>query len=77
MADTRERHTLREWRNLRKMSPDQLAHAAGVTLSTVYSAERNRHQPRYKTLRKFAQALSRPGEPVTTDQIIWPEPKGE
>ena len=73
MADTRERHTLREWRKLRDLSVEELATAAQVTVGTIYSVERNRHQPRHETMQKFAKALSTHGKTLTTDQIIWPD----
>lgn len=73
MAENLERHSLREWRELRNMTAEQLAFKAGVTLSTVYSAERGRHPPRHATIVKLAAALSTPDEPLLIDQFIWPE----
>lgn len=48
---------LKELREARGLSMQQLADRAGVNKSTIYEAENHRHNPRIQTLRKLARAL--------------------
>ena|SRR5690242_4687927 len=68
MTENLERKTVREWRLARDMTVEELAQAADMPVTTVYSAERGRHAPRYTTLMKLSKALG-----VGLDQFIWPE----
>jgi len=48
---------LRQYRQQRALSQDELAEAAGVSRTTILKLEAGQRQPRPKTLRKLARAL--------------------
>lgn len=61
---TAERKTLREWREERLMTQDELGVAAGLSGATISHWETGRNAPRFKTLKAIARALG-----VRPDQI--------
>lgn len=60
--------TLREWRLFRGMTQQQLAVAAGLSITTVTGIERGRHEPSLHTARKLLRALD-----ITLEQVAWPD----
>jgi transcriptional regulator with XRE-family HTH domain len=48
---------LREWRQFRAVSQEELAKAAGIQRSTIVDIEASRRCPRPSTLRRLAKAL--------------------
>jgi len=79
-VDERPPHFLREWREFREMTQDELAAAVGTSKSVISDMERGRLQLSPKWLRRFAPVLKvQPGylldyrpEDLDTDVIdIW------
>jgi DNA-binding XRE family transcriptional regulator len=58
--------TLREWRNLRGLTQQQLANEAGVSISTITNAESFRSIPNIRIAIKIAKVLS-----VDLGEIQW------
>lgn len=67
-AAAEDQRTLREWRVFRGMTQQQLAVAAGLSLTTVTGIERGRHEPSLHTARKLLRALD-----IKLEQVEWPE----
>jgi transcriptional regulator with XRE-family HTH domain len=63
-----DRRTLREWREARALSLEELARAAGVHHDTVWQVETGRRRPHPRTRRRLAEALG-----VPPDAIAWPQ----
>jgi len=49
--------SLKEWREDRYLSQDELAKKANLTKSTINRLERGHHRPIFRTIRKLAAAL--------------------
>lgn len=62
------KRTLKEWRELRYMSQEQLAEAIGRTNMTVSLWETGKSEPKYSDLVKLSQVLRTKG----IDNIILP-----
>ena len=63
-----ERKTLRAWRLARDMTIRELAAAASISESALWTAEAGTHTPRFAAVLRLAQALR-----ISQDQIIWPK----
>jgi len=63
-----ERKTLQQWLDERDMTQLQLAIAAKIDPSTVWSVLKAKAPPRLPTAQAIAKALG-----VSLDQIAWPE----
>jgi transcriptional regulator with XRE-family HTH domain len=48
---------LKEVRTKRLLTQEELAEKAGVSAATVVNVERDNQEPRFRTIRKLAQAL--------------------
>nr|PZN36534.1 MAG: XRE family transcriptional regulator [Bacillota bacterium] len=62
---------LRELREQKGLSRNQLAKLVGCSREAIRLLERGRRSPRYETARAIAQALG-----VSPDEIWPPDPKG-
>jgi DNA-binding XRE family transcriptional regulator len=62
--------TVREMRQLRKMTQQDLASAIGRSISTITSIEAGRHPPRLDIAREIADYFG-----VGIGDIEWPAPK--
>lgn len=71
MGEGLERRTIREWRNARYLTQDELAGKIGVSYYTISNWEIGVKQPRVKNLRALAEALG-----IHPDQIILIAGKG-
>lgn len=65
---TGERHTVREWRDLRGLSAQQLADAAGVSQQMLWRIEAGKSTPNILLAFALADALG-----VSERDILWPE----
>ena len=65
---TAERKTLRAWRLARDMTLRELAAAANVSESALWTAEAGTRMPRFANVLRLADALG-----ISQNQIIWPE----
>lgn len=54
---TKDMNNVRELRIKQCMSQGDLAKKAGLTVATIVSVEKNKHFPKFKTMRKLANAL--------------------
>jgi transcriptional regulator with XRE-family HTH domain len=66
-----ERKTLRDWRDARGMTMQQLAQAARLSLSALDNLEHGRTQPSVEVAGRLAEVLD-----VYMEQIIWLKPGG-
>lgn len=66
-----ERKTLRDWRETRGMTMQQLAQVAKLSLSALDSLEHGRTQPSVEVAGRLAEVLD-----VYMEQIIWLKPGG-
>jgi len=48
---------LKEWREHRLLTQAELAAHSGVAETTINRIEKGRHEPRFSTIRKLAEAL--------------------
>jgi len=63
-----EKRTLREWREVRSLTPLELAAQAHVSLTTVLDIEQNRRTPTVITAQKLVDVLG-----VTVADVRWPD----
>jgi len=60
--------TLREVRERRYLTQEELAAKAGITKSTVATIEKGTHRPRLRTVRQLAEVLG-----ISPEEIDWPD----
>lgn len=63
-----KKRTLREWREVREMTPMELAYKAGVSLTTVLDVEQSRRSPSVITAQKIVAVLG-----ISVADVRWPE----
>lgn len=70
MSDDPEYHTLVDWRVARDLTQQELAHLAGVHVSTISNIEYRGTYPTPEIRESIANALG-----VAVEQVAWPPPK--
>ncbi len=57
MIDEKQVRTLRQWRDLRFMTQDELAERSGLSKHTILRLEAGRHRPTARTIKGLMGAL--------------------